>query len=69
MSADTSVGGGQYGDTDTEFTDDELRRASIPKLGDLMKDAVDRGLITPVKSYSELAEKYAQQVRNNSPMP
>lgn len=66
MSADTSVGGSRYGETTDEFTDDELRRASIPSLGDLMKDAVHRGLITPVKSYSEMAEKFAAQLRQTN---
>ena len=40
-------------------TDDEFARASVPDLGQLMKQAVDRGLIAPVKSYSENAAKWA----------
>jgi hypothetical protein len=47
-----SVGGSTYGETDT-ITDDEIARASVPNLGALMKSAVDRGLIAPVKSYTD----------------
>ena len=58
MSSDVS--GPQYGDTTTEITDEEFARASVPSLSALMKAAVDRGLIAPVKSYADgsYAQKY-----------
>jgi hypothetical protein len=51
----TDVSGSPYAATSDEITDDEFARASVPDLGQLMKQAVDRGLISPVKSYSDSA--------------
>lgn len=53
----TDVSGTTYGEPD-EITDEEIARASVPNLGALMKDAVGRGLIAPVKSYSEAHAEY-----------
>ena len=47
----TTVSGSVYAEPDV--TDEEIRAASVPSLGALMRDAVDRGLIAPVKSYSD----------------
>jgi hypothetical protein len=60
----SSVGATTYSDDD--ITDHEIARASVPNLGALMKSAVDRGLITPVKAYSEGAAAAARALRNGA---
>lgn len=62
----TDVSGSAYGETDT-ITDDEIARASVPNLGALMKDAVGRGLIAPVKSYSEAHQDYIDRMSRQQP--
>jgi len=51
----STVSGSRYGEP-KEITDEEIARASVPNLGALMKDAVSRGLITPVKSYHDYSK-------------
>lgn len=38
---------------DDDELDDMVARASRPNLASLMRDAVDRGLITPVPAYTD----------------
>ncbi len=65
----TDVSGPEYGGDSDTITDDEFARASVPDLGQLMKQAVDRGLISPaIKSYADKAAEWAEaRARRTNP--